>query len=184
MKGRDDVQDLSLHLLDIAENSVRAAATKIEISIEELIEENRLIFSIKDNGKGMNGVIQQQVTDPFFTTRTTRKVGLGIPLLKQHCEAAGGFLDIQSQETVGTQVVAVMQYDHIDRVPLGDLASTWVTLIRLHPEIHWHYGHIYKTHDQEKQMVLDTKQMKEILKGVPVNDPMVIEWMKEQFEAF
>ena len=178
------MQDLSLHLLDIVENSIRAGASTIEILLEELVVENKLKLQIKDNGKGMSLEMQNQVTDPFFTTRTTRRVGLGIPLLKQHCEEAGGCLVIRSQEGVGTHLVAEMQYDHIDRIPLGDLVSTWMALLRLHSEIHWYFEHLYRGREKEKQVVLDTQQIKEVLVDVPIDDPAVLAWVKDKLKTF
>lgn len=172
------MQDLSLHLLDIAENSVRAGATLIKIDLIEAIKDNKLFLRIKDNGKGMSEQMLSCVEDPFFTTRTTRRVGLGIPLLKQHCEECNGYLKIQSELNNGTELEAVMVYDHIDRLPLGDMVTTMITLIRMHPQVDWVYEHTI----DEDTLSLDTQQIKNVLDGLPINHEEVIKWIREYLE--
>lgn len=169
------MQDLSLHILDIAQNSVRAQAKNIEIHLTENISHNQLVLSIKDDGKGMSETFVKNVTDPFTTTRTLRRVGLGLPFLKQNCEQCEGGLTIQSELGKGTLVTAEMQYNHIDRVPIGDLASTIVTLIQGAPEIELIYEHIY----ENKALIFSTIEIKKILGDVPINELAIVEWLKQ-----
>lgn len=169
------MQDLSLHLLDIVENSIRAKASLIEIEINEAVSNNLLTLSIKDNGKGMNASLLKTVTDPFTTTRTTRKIGLGLPLLKQNCLLSGGTLEIKSKINEGTTVVATMQYHHIDRLPLGDMASSMGVLIQANPTIDFIYKHLY----EEKEFRMSTLEIKKTLQEVPINQLEVVEWIRQ-----
>jgi len=131
------LRELSLHLLDIAENSVAAGAKNITITVEEDTIANRLKMSVEDDGKGMDAEMVARVTDPFVTSRTTRKVGLGIPLLKAAAEACQGYLKIESQLGKGTRLEVEFQHDHIDRMPLGDLIGTILNLVVAYPHTHW-----------------------------------------------
>lgn len=169
------MRDLSLHVLDIAENSIRAGALCIQIELIEDQENNLLTLSIQDNGKGMTDQMQEKVESPFFTTRTTRRVGLGIALLKQNCEISGGELVITSEIGVGTKIKATMQYNHIDRLPIGDMKCTLMSLITANPEIDW----VYRRCVDEVDFELDTRQIKEVLQNVPINHPEVIKWITE-----
>lgn len=169
------MQDLSLHVLDIVENSIRAKASLIKINIMEAVTDNKLTMSIEDNGKGMEKAFLQQVTDPFITTRTTRRIGLGLSLLKQNCELSGGELKIVSKLGKGTKVIATMVYDHIDRLPLGDMASSFGVLIQANPHVDFIYTHQY----EKKQFTLNTLEVKETLQGVPINELEIIQWIKE-----
>ena len=123
------MKDLSLHILDIVRNSVVAGASLIEIGIIEDLSNDRFTITIKDKGRGMDDNTRKRVADPFFTTRTTRKVGLGLSLLKANCLNTDGDFDIQSTLNVGTKVTAVFTHSHIDRPPLGDLPATIATLL-------------------------------------------------------
>jgi hypothetical protein len=135
------VEDISLHILDITQNSVRAGATKVTIEVIENEDENLLAFIIRDNGSGMTEDQLSRLHDPFFTTRTTRRVGLGVPLLKQTAEQAGGGLTVTSAPGEGTTVEARYQLDSIDRPPLGDVAATIWTLIVSNPRVEFEYTH-------------------------------------------
>ena len=126
------MKELSLNLLDIVENSTRAGASLVTIRVIEEPEADRLTLYIEDDGSGMSPELLEAVQDPFTTTRTTRKVGLGIPFLKEGAEMTGGSLDLWSREGEGTRVTATYGYSHIDRPPLGDLAETVVTLVQCH----------------------------------------------------
>lgn len=168
------MQDLSLHLLDIAENSIRAEAKKITIEIDEALSNNLFSLKVSDDGKGMSEEMVLSVTNPFVTTRTTRRVGLGIPLLKQNCMNAGGTLQIHSLLGKGTTIEATMQYSHIDRLPIGDIASSLVVLIQGNPHIEFIYTHIY----EDKTFVFNTGEINQLLGGVPINEPEIIQWMK------
>jgi len=123
------MHELSLHILDAAENSLQAGATQVEIGVEENLEKDRLTITVRDNGRGMSGEQLARVSDPFFTTRTTRHVGLGVPFFKAAAEQCGGSLTVTSQAGVGTALQAVFQRSHIDRAPLGDMAGTLLMII-------------------------------------------------------
>lgn len=178
------MKELSLNVLDIAENSVKAKATLTKITILE--KDNTLILTIEDDGTGMPKEIVESVTNPFYTTRTTRKVGLGLPLLKMAAEQTGGNLKIESWqgENHGTIVETLFYKDHIDCAPLGDIISTIVTLIQGHPETDFLFKHI----KDEKEVKLDTRELRQILGDVPLNEYEVIKWiseyLREQYEIF
>jgi len=129
------MEDLSLHILDIAENCVAAAAQEISILIDEDSAKDRLYLEIRDNGEGMEEETRSQVLDPFFTTRTTRRVGLGLPLLAQAARDSGGGLEVDSAPGVGTTVRAEFQLSHPDRKPLGDVAATLGAILAGRPEL-------------------------------------------------
>lgn len=167
------MQELSLHLLDIAQNSIRAQATSIFIGIIEDLKNNTLTITLEDNGTGMSQKYLEMARDPFVTSRTLRKVGLGIPLLNQLCEMCSGNLKLESELGKGTKLIVTMQYDHVDRLPLGNLPSTLTTLILAKPDIYYRYEHIY----QDKSFVFDTKEIEEILDGTPINDLEIINWL-------
>lgn len=168
-----------MHIMDILQNSTRAKAT--EITLEVLLDsaQDTLTLIFKDNGCGMSEETVQKVIDPFYTSRTTRKVGLGLPLLKQNSEMTGGSMTIQSKEGVGTTVTAVFGLTHLDTPPMGDLAGTIVLTISAYPDIRFIFH--YKR-DDEVDYVLDTDEVYEILDGVPINDPDVIASLKEMVE--
>ncbi len=181
------MKELSLNLLDIAQNSIKAEATRIEITLEET--EQTLVITIADNGCGMTKEVLEVVTNPFYTTRTTRRVGLGIPLLKLAAEQTGGTVTITSRhksensDLHGTEVRATFFRQHIDFTPLGDVVSTIITLIQGSPEIDFVFHH----HLPGGSVTLDTVEMREILgASVPLNTPEVIQWiaqyLKEQYK--
>lgn len=176
------MKELSLNVLDITENSVKAGATVTEIIIEEI--ENRLTLTIRDDGCGMSDEVERAVINPFYTTRTTRSVGLGIPLLKLAAEQTGGKLEISSvtkeedQNAHGTTVRATFYTDHIDFTPLGDIISTITTLIQGHPDTDFLFRH----KKCDKEIKLDTKELREALEGVPLDTYEVICWVKEYLE--
>ena len=173
------MKELSLNILDIAENSVKAGALLTEITVEET--DSVLTIIIKDDGHGMTPEILKGVTDPFYTTRTTRSVGLGLPLLKLEAEQTGGGITVESRhidehpDTHGTQVTAVFNKDHIDSVPLGDIIASIVTLIHGHPDIDFLFIHRV----QGREVTLDTRELREALEGVPLNTYEVIKWIEE-----
>ncbi len=175
------MKELSLNILDIAENSVKAGASLTEIILNE--EGDTLTLTVRDNGSGMSAETLRSVTDPFYTTRTTRKVGLGIPLLKLACEQTGGTLTITSRErtpdTEGeTVVTALFNTAHIDATPLGDVISTVVTLIQGHPDRDFYYLH----KNGDLAVELDTRALREILEDVPLSTPDVLVWVRENLE--
>lgn len=167
------MKELSLHILDIAKNSVKANAGLIEIDIDEDEAKNLLKIDIIDDGCGMSEEFLKRVKDPFSTTRTTRKVGMGISLFEAAAEQCGGKLDITSVLGEGTRVSVTFLYNHIDRAPLGDMAGTMQTLISGSPDIEFLYRH----KKNSKEFVLDTRELKKILGDVPLNNPDVLIWI-------
>lgn len=176
------MRELSLNVMDIAQNSVRAKASIIEIEITEDTEQSTLEIKITDDGCGMSEEQVKSVIDPFFTTRTTRKVGLGIPLFKMAAEQTGGYLDIKSQLGKGTVVTAIFISSHMDMTPLGDINSTISILIRCNPDTNIVFTHSV----DDKTFTLDTRELKEVLGDVPLDTPEVMQWiddyLKEQTE--
>jgi len=172
------LRELSLHLLDIAENSIAAGAKRIEISLIEDSVLDLLQMSITDNGKGMSPEMVAQVTDPFITSRTTRKVGLGIPLLKAAAEACNGFLNITSELGAGTTLTVRFQRSHIDRMPIGDLVTTMVNLIVCNPMVHWLFEYRY----DNKSAVFDDEPVKDTLGDIPLSEPEVLTCIRNMIE--
>ncbi|MBQ1735337.1 MAG: ATP-binding protein [Oscillospiraceae bacterium] len=173
------MKELSLNILDIAMNSVKAGATLIEIEIEERYGWRTL--TIRDNGCGMSPEFVKAVTDPFTTTRTTRKVGMGVPLLKLAAEQAGGTLNITSSqgEDHGTTVRATFLIDHLDCVPVGDYASTMVTLIQGSPDIDF----VFQYRRESDEINLSTAEMRQVLGDVPLDTPEVLAWVAESLRS-
>lgn len=167
------MEELSLHILDIAKNSVKAKASLVEIAVTEDEEKNLLTIGIFDDGCGMSEEFLKTVKDPFSTTRTTRKVGMGISLFEAASVQCGGELNITSKEGVGTKVTATFKYDHIDRAPLGDTKGTMLTLISGSPEIDFLYRHT----KNGKEFCLDTREIRSVLGDVPLDMPDVLSWL-------
>lgn len=165
--------EISLHILDIAQNSIKAGASLVEISISESTPDNTFVVEIADNGCGMDADFLKNVTSPFQTTRTTRKVGMGLSLFKAAAEQTGGRFAITSQVGVGTTVTAVFVRDSIDRQPLGDMAGTMATLIGGSPDTDFVYRHVI----DEKEFALDTREVRQILGGVELAEPDVLVWI-------
>ncbi len=168
------MKDLAMHVLDIFQNSVVAGAFIIELHITELEKENLYLVTFIDNGKGMDAETVKNVTNPFFTTRTTRKVGLGLPLLKQNAERTGGTMKITSNIGTGTTVEVTFQYSHIDRLPLGDIAGTIALTAASYSAIDF----IYKHNSTIGTFTFDTREIKAELGEIPLNTPQVITFMK------
>ena len=135
------MEDLSLHILDIVENSIRAGAKEVEISIDEDVAADHLEVEIRDDGAGMDQATLEKALDPFFTTKTVRKVGLGLSLFREAARAAGGDMILKSEAGKGTWVKATFQHSHVDRQPLGDLVKTLEILIIANPEVRFRYYH-------------------------------------------
>lgn len=170
------MKELSLNILDIAKNSVTAGASLVQISVHE--SNNLLTISIIDNGCGMEAEFLKRVVDPFTTTRTTRKVGMGIPLFKMAAEMAGGSLEIESAVGVGTNVTATFERDNIDRPPLGDLASTVSTLIQGSPDIDF----VFSRKKDGAGYELDTREVRLVMEGIALSEPEVIMWIQSYVE--
>ena len=167
--------EISLNILDVAENSTRAGASLVTILIDISNADDTLKVVIADDGCGMTPEQVAKVTDPFFTTRTTRKVGLGVPFFKMAAESSGGSFDIVSEVNVGTTVTAIFGLTNIDRMPLGDITSTIHNLIVYHPDTDF----LYRYTVDDRSFTLDTREMREILGGVPFDVPEVSEYIKE-----
>lgn len=169
------MKELALHILDITQNSVRAKATLVGISIVESSLNDTLTITITDNGCGMSKEILSNVTDPFYTSRTTRRVGLGLPLLKMNALQSGGEMNITSEPGKGTTVTASFSFSHIDRPPMGDIAGTMALIISGNPVIDFLFSYKVETNEWE----LDTRELREALGETPVNDLKVVKYLKE-----
>ena len=168
------MKELSLHILDITQNSIRAGASLVKLTINENVDDNLLEIIIEDNGKGIPADKLPSITDPFVTTRTTRRVGLGLSLFKDAAEGCYGRFEIHSEENVGTRVYASFAYDHIDRMPLGNMADTMCILMGCNEQINFSFT--YRV--GEKAFTVSTAQLQEILAGVPLNTPQVMDFIR------
>lgn len=170
--------EISLNILDITQNSLSADASFIRIEVDTETKENMLKIIIEDNGRGMTQEMVDSVTDPFYTTRTTREVGLGIPFLKQAAEATGGFCSITSAPGKGTCVEALFFTDNIDCMPLGDVNATIHTLITMNGAVDFYY----ERKADGSSFVLDTREMREILGDVPFDTPEISGFIRNYLE--
>lgn len=170
------MQDISLHILDVVENSVAAQADTIFISIIEDLVEDLFTVQIIDNGQGMDEETINKVLDPFYTTKTVRDFGLGLPLLSEAAKAANGRLDIRSIKGKGTVIEAVFQHSHIDRKPMGDIAQTILSFVIGHPDIDL----IFEYSKAEYEYRFATPEIKEQLKGAPLNLPAGMKKIREE----
>lgn len=173
------MKEITLHLLDLAENSVSAGARTVEIAVCEDLAADLLTASLQDDGRGMDAETVRKVTDPFYTSRTTRKVGLGIPLLKGAAEECNGGLTISSQPGAGTRVEVFFQHSHIDRMPLGNLSTTFLGLTVGHPEVHWIFRYTARKPGVEETFEFDDQPIKETIEGVPLSHPDVLTYLRE-----
>jgi DNA mismatch repair ATPase MutL len=172
--------EISLNILDVAENSIKAEAGDIEIMVSVNTKEDALSIIIADNGKGMGKEQLEQVQDPFYTTRTTRRVGLGVPFLKQAALSTGGRFEIDSELGVGTKLEATFGLSHIDRMPLGDITATIHALVTFNEDIRFRYTYQWN----QNQFTLDTNEFREILgEGVSFGQPEVSKFIQEYLET-
>jgi len=170
------MDELSLNILDIAQNSISAEASLVEIDIEENDSSDRIIIRVKDNGKGMSDDFLKTVEDPFITTRTTRKIGLGISFLKEAAEMTGGRIELKSELGVGTTISAFFVKSHIDRQPIGNLTETIITLVTLNPDIDFYIKYIVN----ENEFVFSTQEVKVLLgDDTPLNSPAIASFLTE-----
>ncbi len=169
------MRDLSLHLLDVVQNSISAGASRVEIRIIFSSLTRELTVTVADNGCGMTPQQLAQVTDPFFTTHTTRRVGLGVPLMKQAAERTGGSFTVKSEAGRGTELTARFQTGHIDCAPMGDLAATFVTLLAANADRDF----VLHICADGSGFTLDTDRLRAVLDPVPLNEPKVLQWVKE-----
>ena len=177
------MREIALHLLDIAENSVAAESKSISIHVHEDLFHDRLSASVIDDGRGMDAETAQRVQDPFYTTRTTREVGLGIPLLKQAAEMAEGSFSLESEPGHGVWIEVEFRHSHMDRMPLGDLASTFLTLLIAQPQIDWTF--LYRVTDQNKQsrdFLFESAELKRELGDISLTEPEVLIFLRGMIE--
>ena len=167
-----------MHILDIIGNSVRAGASLVEVSIHEKTTQDLLVLTVKDDGCGMDEEMIQKALDPFFTSRKTRKVGLGIPLLQQNAQLSEGDLEIESVVGKGTTLKATFVRSHIDRPPMGDLPGTVSLMVSGNPNVEF----LFKHQIDEDEFVFDSREVKEALGGVPVTEPEVVNFLKQMIK--
>ena len=173
------MRELALNILDIAENSLSAGAKLVQVRVEADFAADTMRISVRDDGRGMSAEMLARVTDPFTTTRTTRKVGMGIPLFKYSAESAGGSFHIESEEGVGTYVYAEYRIGHVDRMPLGDFGGVALQLVTMNPQTDF----CIVARADETEGVLDTREIKEILgEDIPLSAPEVRAFLKEYIQ--
>ncbi len=168
------MEELALHVLDIAENSVSADADNITIEINEDTIKNYLSITIEDDGKGIKKDVLENITDPFVTSRETRPVGLGLSLFKVAAQRCDGSFNIESDEK-GTKVKAVFKRDHIDRAPLGNIAQSLISILLWDKNIDLKYIHIYNN----EKFIFDTKEIKKELNSINITKNKIINWVKD-----
>lgn len=174
------MKELALHILDIIQNSISAGAALVQVIIEEDQDADTLRITIIDDGCGMDEEFLQYVVSPFTTTRTTRKVGLGIPMFREGALSCEGTFSIDSAKGKGTKVVAQYRRSHIDRPPLGDMAETMLALVVCNPEKpEFYYRHTFG----EREYLFDTRPVRQTLGDVPLNMPDVVAWIKEDLQS-
>lgn len=169
------MKELSLHILDIVQNSIAAGANLVNINIVEDLTTDIFAIEVIDNGCGMNKEYAEKIKDPFTTGRKSRKVGLGIPLLYAASKRCEGDLEIQSEKGKGTRISAWLKHSHIDRAPLGNMVETMEILIACNPDVDFIYNHKING----KEFNFDTREIKKILGVVPINETDVLVWLKE-----
>lgn len=172
------MREISLNVLDIAQNSVSAGASLIEIEVLEDSARDELVVIIKDNGCGMSEEKLREVVSPFYTTRTTRKVGLGVPFFKMAAELTGGSFLIDSKVSAGTTVKARFIPSHMDCMPLGDMTQTILALITLNESINF----VYRRSKDKASFTLDTREIREVLEDVPLSSPEIVKYLTNQLE--
>ena len=170
------MDELSLNILDIAQNSIEADATLVEIDVEEDDSANTLLISVKDNGKGMDEEFLKTVENPFSTTRTTRKIGLGISFFKEAAEMTDGSLELISKPGVGTTITGIFTKDHVDRQPIGDITGTITALVSLNTDVDFEFR--YKVNENE--FLFSTREVKAMLgEDEELNKPAIISFLTE-----
>ena len=172
------MKTLAHHILDIVENSINANAARIEISVEEQPANDRYVIAIKDNGAGIDPESLKQITDAYYTTRTTRAVGLGLALLRQNAEMTGGYVEIDSELQKGTVVRAIFGYSHLDKQPLGDISGTITMLMAANSAHEFRYTHI----TPEGTYVADSVEIKEALGNMPLGQVAIQRYIREMIE--
>ena len=172
------MKELSLYILDLVQNSIRAEAKNIRILLKDSLRQNRLEIIIEDDGYGMDSALLSKVTDPFVTTRTTRQTGMGIPLFKMAVEHTGGTFYINSTVGRGTMLQGIFTRSHIDTPPVGDMTETLVTLVQGAPDVDF----LYVNETDTNTFSFDTRDIREVLEDVPLNTPDVLVWIREHLK--
>jgi hypothetical protein len=170
--------ELAAHILDIAENSIRAGATLVSIIINEDEKENLLSIEINDDGSGMSKEEIKKVFDPFYTTKTVRRIGLGVPLLYDAAQRAGGNLHLDSIKGKGTKLTATFQLDHLDRQPMGDIIGTLITLIAGNCDVDFLFRH----KNNDRQFEMDTRDIRKEIDEIPLNHPEILKYIRGVLE--
>ena len=173
------MRELALHILDVVENALKANARHIELIVIEDHTADRLTITVRDDGRGMDAETVLKVRDPFYTTRKTRHVGLGIPLLDAAAERCAGGLDIQSAPGTGTTLTATFQHSHIDRAPLGDMPSTLMGILLREQAFDLSYAHQIRVGACHHTFELDTREIRQLLGDIPLATPAVRRWLGE-----
>jgi hypothetical protein len=168
------MMELALHILDIAENSVRAGAKTVWIEIAEEPEKDRLSFEIRDDGQGMDREALEKVLDPFFTSKKVRRVGLGLPMLGEAAGRAGGGLSMASRQGIGTRVTAAFRLSHIDRQPLGDITGVLTALIAGNDGVDF----VFRYRCGERLFGFDTKEVRQQIDDLPIQHREVLQWIR------
>lgn len=169
------MKELSLNILDLAQNSLTAGAKNVTIVIRESVKDDILFVHISDDGEGMDQAFLNCVTDPFFTTRKTRPVGMGIPFFKMQAEMAQGNFEITSEKGKGTALWATFRLSHVDRPPIGDVVSTMIVLIQGSPDVDF----IYIRQTDKDKFEFQTTEIKETLEGISLSEPEVLDWIRD-----
>lgn len=169
------MKELSLNILDLAQNSLTAGAKNVTIEIRESVKEDLLYIRISDDGSGMDQAFLSRVTDPFVTTRTTRPVGMGIPFFKMQAEMAQGIFEIKSEKGKGTELWATFRLSHVDRLPIGDTAGTMLVLIQGSPEVDF----VYIRQTDNGKFEFQTEEIREALGGIPLGEPEILAWIRD-----
>jgi len=168
------MRELSLHILDIIQNSIRAEAKLVQLLINEDVKNDRLLIEITDDGCGMSQELQKIVLNPFVTSRTTRKVGLGLSLFQQAARQCEGDLKLESTLKEGTVITVDFKYSHIDRAPLGDIVGTIITILSVNPDLDLLYRHLIN----DNEFIFDTRIIKDELEDVQINLPEILSWLE------
>jgi hypothetical protein len=167
------MREISLHILDLVQNSIEAGATQVELEIVEDLVKDSMIIRLSDNGRGMNEKLRQLVIDPFITTRTTRRIGLGLPLMDMSTKRCGGYLRLDSTPGKGTVVEAMYQHSHFDRPPMGNLVETIKSILVANPALHFLYNHTVN----DRSISVSSQELANILDGIPLTQPDVLIWL-------
>lgn len=171
------MEELALHILDIAQNSIVAAAENIEITVS--YNPKTVVFEITDDGCGMNEETAKSIFNPFTTSRTTRKIGLGIPLLKESCEQSGGSLELHSKKGTGTKITASFERNSFNRPPLGNIGGTVSALISCNPHVLFTFKFIY----EDAEYTISTKELQQVLGNVPVSNPEIAAFIEQDVNS-